>query len=154
MSDVSILSPWNCFYKEVECLFEDDPEVKVVIEDKHVKLYVSTADKAEALEEILPTEKVFGNVVVKITVYPPNFSNMSDAEIYEKAFSGNNKFVYVKVDEGDLGRPSRTYVCFSRMAAQYYSDNLKDVNRNTNLLVEDLVRRIVDETAETSFCTV
>ena len=71
---MKLSSPWVEFYREIEALFAQDDEVKVVYEEEknEVKLYVENARKADALAQLLPTEKTFGNVVLKITVIPAN----------------------------------------------------------------------------------
>ena len=59
---LNLSAPWIEFYHKVETLFDPDPNVAVVYDDaaKIIKLYVDGTDKANALEKLLPKEKVFG----------------------------------------------------------------------------------------------
>ena len=74
MKNVKLITPWVNFYREIEALFKDDPAIKIDMDDETytLKLYVDGALKAEALGILLPAEKTFGNVTMKIEVIPAN----------------------------------------------------------------------------------
>lgn len=75
MARLKISAPWVLFYRKIEALFKNDPEVRVIFDDEEscdVKLYVENAGKADALMKLLPTVKDFGNVLLTVTVIPAN----------------------------------------------------------------------------------
>ena len=74
MSKLGLSSPWVNFYRELEALFAKDPEVKVVYDEEKndVKLYVDNLAKADALAQLLPVERTFGNITITVTVIPAN----------------------------------------------------------------------------------
>ena len=74
MAIIKKSSPWVTYYREVDALFERDKEVFVVFDEENteLKLYVNNQDKAEAIRHLMPLEKKFGNVVLKIDVIPSN----------------------------------------------------------------------------------
>lgn len=67
MSNLKISSPWVNYYHEIDALFGLDPEIRVDINEGEntVTLYVDNAEKAEAIAQLLPAERAFGNVTVK-----------------------------------------------------------------------------------------
>ena len=54
MAKIGLSSPWVVYYREVNALFGQDPEIHVVFdEDKNeLKLFVDNSSKAEALREL------------------------------------------------------------------------------------------------------
>jgi len=142
--------PWMNYYKELNELFKRDPEVKVEYnkEDHTISIYVETNTKAEALAILLPQEKRFGNVAVKIKIIPAN-DNKNMASIFRSAFEGNGAFKYIDLDSDS------TYLVFDNKVVQYYSDNLADVNRNTSTLYQDIADRVFKDTPHNGihFCT-
>ena len=153
---LKIISPWNLFYNEMYELFRFDKEVSINIDEENytVKLYVDNLDKADALSRILPAEKVFGNITVKISVYPPNLNEVSKAELYAKAFSKNNAFERAVCNDVDGFGPGLTYVVFKKDVVQYYSDNLRDINGYTSTLYQNIAADIFGtENPDVAFCT-
>lgn len=53
--NLTLVSPWVIFYKEIEAMFQRDPEVRVTFDNDNrvIKLLVESGDKAEALSKIL-----------------------------------------------------------------------------------------------------
>ena len=62
MANMKLSPPWCIFYREIQALFGDDPEVHVVYDEQAeiVKVYVDNDEKAEVLSQLLPTKKMFG----------------------------------------------------------------------------------------------
>ena len=73
MANLKLAAPWTIYYEEIKALFSSDPDIQISIDDdeKVVKLYVTGTEKAEALEKLLPAEKVFGNITVRTEVVRP-----------------------------------------------------------------------------------
>ena len=92
MENVKMYSPWVVFANEVAELFKRDAEVHVDYsdDDLQLKVYVDNQDKYEALSRLLPQEKEFGNVTLKISVIPANnnYDEASEVELLKKAFNG------------------------------------------------------------------
>jgi len=152
---LGLTTPWNFLYKEFEALFKDDPEVTINYtfnEDEYViKLHVDNIEKADALLVLMPKEKVFGNVTVKIEVIPAN-KRKSLIETFNAAFKGNpavNQCVTVKDYTGsDIG-----YVCFKNKVVQFFTDNLQDINGNHSTLYETIAKDIFHDRLGVFFCT-
>lgn len=154
MSDkIKLSPPWYNFYREVMALFGEDPDINVVFDEDNnvIKLYVENHDKADALEQILPKEKSFGNVSVYIEVIPKN-KEMSTADLYRKAFEGNPAYSFTATIDGIMTNPLH-YVVFKNRVVQYWNDNLGDINGNTSTLYEIIARDIFDGTNNVCFNT-
>lgn len=145
-------SPWVEFYREIEALFVQDPEVKVVYEEEknEVKLYVENARKADALTQLLPAEKTFGNVTIKVTVIPANDVMVSKADLLAEAFDGNPALSYVQHVDAVMG--AFEYAVFQNKVVQFFDDNLADINGNKSTLYENIARDVFDDIG-VFFCT-
>lgn len=150
---IKLSPPWYNFYREVMALFGEDPDINVVFDEDNnvIKLYVENHDKADALEQILPKEKSFGNVSVYIEVIPKN-KEMSTADLYRKAFEGNPAYSFTATIDGIMTNPLH-YVVFKNRVVQYWNDNLGDINGNTSTLYEIIARDIFDGTNNVCFNT-
>ncbi len=147
--------PWVTYYSEIKALFAKDPEIKVVFdqEDYVISVYVKNAAKAEALEHILPVEKAFGNVSVKIAVIPANDARRGDKYegLYETAFDGNPVLAYVQRVDCPLG--SFTYIVWGCDIIQFFDDNLGDVAGNQSMLCADAAKDVFDPVVGVCHCT-
>ena len=145
-------APWVQFYREVEALFSKDPEVKVTYNDDEttIKLLVENHDKAEALEALLPSEKTFGNITVRICVIPANNTAKSELDLVKTAFKGNPALAYVMDTETVFG--TMNYVVFEREVVQYYNDDIGDVDGKKSTLYEDIARNVLN-TKGIHYCT-
>lgn len=156
MKKLGLSSPWITYWHEIEELFGHDPEISVVYEEdeKTVKLYVRNSAKAEALTQLLPPEKTFGNVKLKIEVVPANVGEMKIGELYEVAFKDNPVFSYVSGGD-NIMTEDMTYVVFRNRVVQFFNDNLNDINGNTSTLYENIARDVFEDVVEpgTCFCT-
>lgn len=71
---LKLAAPWVAYFNEVKALFGDDPEIKLEYNNDNyeIKMYVDNQEKADALTQLIPAEKAFGNIVVKTIVIPSN----------------------------------------------------------------------------------
>lgn len=159
MAKLELSAPWYIRVRQLEELFKFDDEVHVVFdEQKHeVKLYVDDADKASALEVLLPQEYNFGDYNLFITVIPANdeaefnVNILSKDYLYEMAFNCNPVFSFAKTVQ--LGTNTLTYVVFAKMVAQFFTDDLSDAYGNCSTLYQEIAKDIFGEAEGVSFCT-
>lgn len=154
MANVKLSAPWMNFYREVVALFGDDPEIKIVFDedDLVIRLLVEDAIKADALAQLLPAEKEFGNVVVKISVIPANQMQPSKISLIKTAFHGNPAFSYAASAEGIFTNPIH-YVVFANKVVQYFNDDLGDVNGNRSTLYQDIAADVIGSGEGICYCT-
>ena len=161
MSEVGLQSPWVTFVEEVKELFKNDPEVHVEYDGQYdgqyeLKLFVDNDDKYDALTKILPSVKVFGNVVLNITLVPANAEGAEEedlGELFEKAFAGNPALAFVAKQEDPAVGPVATYVVFKKEVVQFYNDDLSDYFRNKNTLYQDIAGNVFGRDLGVCFCT-
>lgn len=165
MASLKMISPWVKYYREVDAMFKKDSEVHVVYDEDSMKLlvYVNDQAKAEALDVLLPTEKTFGNVTLKISVVPRNKPdrralNCSDDDpkyygrLFRAAFCGNQAFCDVIPIDGVFGFYA-AYVIFAKEVVQYYSDDIGDFFGLTSTLYQDIALDIFKELPGVFYCT-
>ena len=153
MKKQKISPPWVTFYKEMDALFGEDPEIEVKYDAASytVALYVDNPEKADALTVLLPEEKVFGNVTVKIKVLPANKLTVN-VTLFQKAFEGNPAFAFVKT----AGTPffdSFRYVVFKNRVVQFFNDDIRSVYGVKSTLYEDIARDVFADFDGIFFCT-
>ena len=153
MENTKLSAPWITFVHELEALFAEDSEVKVKYDDETniVKLYVSDTDKATALEKLIPAEKKFGNITVKVEVIPPNADEFTKEELFNKAFDGNGALAYTASYDNPLGH--FTYIVFGKKVVQFFNDQLDDVNGNKSMLYQDIASDVFGEGHGVFYCT-
>lgn len=144
--------PWIEHARKIYALFGSDPQIKIIYDsDKpEVKLLVSDATKAQALAEILPISKSFGNVELAITVVPPNVNTNPD--FLAAAFEGNPAFKEV-VCIGDVFSNPVSYVILSNQVVQYFNDDLGSADGVHSALYEEIARDILELGDGVLFCT-
>lgn len=149
---MKLSAPWVTFYRELEALFAYDEEVKVTYDEEavEVKIYVDNMRKADALTELLPTEKVFGNVTLKINVVPSN-KVLTKADLISEAFNGNPALAYIQHVDSLIG--SFDYAVFEPKVVQFYNDNMQDLNGLKSTLYEDIAKDVFGEDISVFFCT-
>lgn len=150
---MTIVSPWVEYYRELEALFAQDKEVKVVFDDeaKEVKLLVDNGRKADALAKLLPAEQTFGNVTLKVAVVPSN-EEETTVQLLEDAFHNNPALVCtmsVPTPFGDIV----DYAVFEGRVVQYKADNMADPYGTKSTLYQDIARDVFGERAAAFFCT-
>lgn len=150
---VKVAPPWVTFARKVHKLFECDPEVKVEWndEDRALKLYVNSDEKADALETLLPEEKTFGNVKMTITVIPANVEEPTVWELFQTAFKGNSAVSFMEAIDG-MGFHAG-YVVFQPEVVQYYNDNIADIYGIESTLYQDIAKEVFEDHAGVFFCT-
>ena len=155
MALLKLSSPWMNYYHEISAFFKEDPDVKIIydMDENEIKLYVEDNKKAVALSELLPTERVFGNVTLKITVVLPNsYSRIPSEQLFDVALKNNLALSFIKTVQGVLSN-SLCYVVFVNKVVQYYNDNLGDYYGNCSTLYENIARDIFNEVEGVFFCT-
>ena len=151
--NVKMAPPWVQYANAVNAMFGKDKEVEVVYnnDDKTLKLLVENPVKADALQQLLPVQKEFGNVVLKITVIPAN-KEMTKAQLYQAAFSNNPALRDVVPVEGVFTNPI-LYVIFAKEVVQYYNDDLSDAHGNRNTLYQEIAKEIFNHQDGVMYCT-
>ena len=150
---VGLASPWVTYARKIYELFGADPDIQVIFneEENDIKLYVEDTAKAEALTELLPEMKEFGEVILTITIVPAN-EKQSKVKLFRKAFEGNPIVSYIETVE-DLFSNPLSYVVFENEVVQFFNDNLGDIHGLTSTLYENIARDIFDDTEGILFCT-
>lgn len=153
MSDVKLSAPWIQYVNAVKALFEKDKEVDVVYDDDAnlLKLFVEESSKAEALSELLPTEKNFAGVTLKINVIPAN-TKESAAMKFAKAFRGNPILKDTLTISEAFSNPL-TYFIFAKEVVQYYNDDLSDPHGLRSTLWQVVANDVFDDHDGVIFCT-
>ena len=145
-------APWIDFYHEVKALFDEDPDVNVIYDydNYEVTLYVEDSKKADALSNILPKSKQFGDVIIKLSVVPANSLKKSKLSSFEEAFKGNNAVSYIKSVSGLF---DMDYVVFKKKVVQYYNDDISDINGLCSTLYQTIAEHIFEDCSGVYFCT-
>lgn len=160
MDKLKISPPWQTFAKKVEALFENDAEIEVDMIDDEAKVLnidVYSTKKYEALIQLLPRTKTFGNVVLNIEIN--NMTALNDgkvnyAELFGTLFEGNVSAKNV-VTVKDLTGTEHVFVIFYPEVKQFFNDNLFDYNGFWTGLSQDIAAEVFEEAAENRvhFCT-
>ena len=156
MALLKLSAPWETYYKELNELLKKDKEIHVIYDREYqsIDIYVENEAKAEALAELLPQSKHFGNVELTIAVIPANKCNRrcSKGSIYEDAFYNNPVVDNIVSIENIMSNPI-TYVIFHREIVQYYNDDLGDANGVCTTLYQDIAKRVLEDREGAFFCT-
>lgn len=150
---LTLSSPWVTYYKKIEALFAQDDDVKVIYDESEntVKLLVDGTDKANALSQLMPSEKVFGNVTLKICVVPANTMNDSKIGLFKKAFEGNKSISKIKSTTD--GTFDFNYIVFNREVVQFPNDDISDINGNYSTLYQEIAKDVFENHEGIYFCT-
>jgi len=151
-NNLKLSPPWVTYVSELKALFGEDPDIRIEYRDDtyEVKLFVDGADKADALSELLPAQRVYGNVVFSTTVAPANGLETGTAGLIEKAFKGNPALSDIMCVPTPFGEMQ--YVMFRKKVVQYYNDELCDPHGNVSTLYEDIARDVFGD-SDVFFCT-
>lgn len=144
MKELKLSAPWVVYFRQIESLFGEDPEIKVEFDEENieVKLFVENESKADAIAKLLPMSKKFGNVELKITVIPANAENWK-AQIVSEAFKGNPAVVDIKTIKIEEMSNPMCFVIFKKEVVQYFSDNAGDYHGLTSTLYQDLAKELI-----------
>ena len=165
MADIrlKLSPPWITYTNMLEALFDGDPLIAFNIGEDEDGPCVTLAvggrgDKATAIRKLLPEEKKFGNVTLKINV-DGTFSNrafVSPKELFEVAFENNPAFAYcvAPVDEGYFF-VDFVYVVFKNCVVQFFNDNLNDAHGLLSTLYQDIAAEIFADAnlPQVHYCT-
>lgn len=157
MAIIKKSAPWVTYYREVNELFKKDKDVFVVFDEENVelKIYVKDQIKASAIQYLMPTEKEFGNVVLKIDVIPANGKELREVStsnivtIACDAFRDNDA-VYMVTDVRAVF--DLVYVIFRKEVVQFFDDNIGDINGNCSTLYEVIARDVFEDIG-IKYCT-
>lgn len=153
MNDVrlKISPPWVTYVNKLQALFDGDPQIAFNIDYQNMKVVLATnnGDKAAALLRLLPEQKVFGNVILKVIVDCDHISNLAfptPKALFDTAFSGNPAYAYSTspIDEG-YWFFSMTYVVFKNCVVQFFNDNLNDCHGLISTLYQDIAAEIFED---------
>lgn len=178
MANLKLSAPWEITYKKINAMFEEDPEVNVIIDRdvntvnlyadnavsdtidiyvNTVKLYVNNANKAYALNELLKKSYDYGPVELKVIVVPTSKGNATatgwkGTVLYRAAFYRNPIFEYA-VDGPAVFTNPITYVVFHPQVIQYFTDDLGDINGYHSTLAQDIAKDIFEDRDGVFYCT-
>ena len=150
--NIKLAPPWITYYHEVKALFEKDEEVKITYNEENYELsiYVENGRKADALTQLFPTEKEFGNVKMKIKVIPANLGT-NYSQLFADAFYGNS--AVKEIDNFDTVFGPMSYVVFNREVVQFYNDQMDDINGNKSTLYQEIAKDVFEDHQGVYFCT-
>lgn len=154
MKNLKIVSPWVNYFREIEALFGDDPDIVIDFDEQapEIVLHVIGVDKADAITQLLPAEKQFGNVVLMIKVVPANPIERTRTQLFKDAFKGNPAFSYAATVSG-VSSNDFNYVVFKNKVVQYWNDDLSDVNGQCSTLYQEIAKDVFGEEEGVYFCT-
>lgn len=163
MMKLRIEAPWYTYQKKIKALFERDPEIMVceVVEsekedeDYCFSIEVKNHEKFIALDRLLPTIRVFGNVVLRIYLYDLENEaiNNPTVNLYETLFKGNKivKDIRTLTDVHGFGH---SFVRFEPEVVQFFDDDISDYSGNWSGLAQDIAKEVFEGTNwEIGFCT-
>ena len=149
MAKLNLSPPWVVYYRKLSAFFREDSEVKITYDDieQEIKLYVDNAEKAVALENLLPSEQVFGNVTLYVTIVPANKTTFDSVKAAYSTNSSdiihicfNNKAVTgIKLVDGIMTN-RMTFVIFKKEVVQYFTDDIGDYHGICSTLYQEIGR--------------
>lgn len=152
MSDVrlKILPPWTIAIRKFEALFDGDPQIacncNFTGSNPSIVLACNNGDKVTALQQILPSEIIFGNIKMTVAVdgVPSNKAFTSKVDLFNTAFKGNPAYAYAvcPAEEG-YQWIGTTYVVFKNCVVQFAADNLNDCHGIISTLYETIADEIL-----------
>lgn len=153
MESMKKSSPWVSYVHKLEALFGQDPEISMTYSDESrvMTMFVGNPKKAEALQRLIPSEVVFGNVTLTINIIPCNEEYRSDV-LFKMAFDGNPVFKDAVVITQMYSNPM-TYVVFAKEVAQYWDDNLGDPHGNVSTLYQNIADDLLKHIDGVMYCT-
>ena len=149
MNHLRLSAPWYNYVHKIGVLFEGDTLLKLRFDENNLVLTIESidndGDKVAALLKLLPAEKTFGDITVKIKILgtPTDRVFRSNRELFEAAFKNNNAFGYCvcAADDGSYYF-SGTYVVFKNTVVQFYCDNLADPRGIISTLYADIAAEV------------
>lgn len=156
-TQLKIVSPWVDHYRKIEAMFKNDPDIRIEFDndDRIVKLFIDGQDKYDALSQLLPEEKVFGAVTLKIQLIPDNKLSQKKIDLFRKAFNGNPVVVATPTVPRSATGSSNDfdYVVFKKEVVQYHNDTLADPHGTCSTLYQSIADDIFIGREGVYFCT-
>lgn len=159
-TNLKLSAPWEIYCRKVQALFSKDPEIAVSDITQRGGTRVMTIqtcnmDKYNALMQVLPTVKYFGDAALQIDIRVPNEDEFKPdlQNLMEDLFDGNEAVDRVVTSLDPFGS-TQTYVMFKPEIVQFFNDNIRDYNGICTTVAEDLARDVLEKDAEqVNFCT-
>lgn len=150
---LKLSAPWTVYFRQIQALFKQDPEVQVFFneDNEEIEILVDNSTKADALSKLLPTEKSFGNVTVKVTIVPGN-KKKAPVNLVHDAFD-DNKSVSMIYEAQTVFGDIWTFVVFKKEVIQFFNDNMTDLHGICSTLMEDIAREILNTKDYLFYCT-
>lgn len=168
MAQLKLAPAWDIYYQKINAMFKDDVRATVIYDRDNlkIKIYITDQKKAEALDQLLEHEHMFGNQKLTVDVIPANSDEKAPEPynskrsryyvyptlIWDDAFYGNPLYSYSRKFTGIYTNPL-TYVVFMPTVVQYYTDSLNDINGFSTTLAQEIAKDIFVEQEGTFFCT-
>ena len=155
MATLNLTTPWVEYYRKVDAIFKNDPEVNILYNNdtKEIRIFVNNGAKANAIDTLLPDTVKFGNVELSITVIPSNGEKLEiPRSLYSVAFTGNSAVERIEIVDGLFNHPL-TYIIFKKEVVQYFNDDLGDYFGKRSTLYETLAQEIFNPQEGVYFCT-
>lgn len=150
-------SPWVLYVNEIKAFFKGDKDVEVIFDEdtNTVKLLVNGAEKADALTQLLPAKKQFGNVTLTIQIIPANRFEPNKLDLFRKAFADNPIVTdYISIPKEITGFANDfNYLVFKKEVVQYHNDSLNDPHGNCSTLYQNIAEEVFDNYSGVYFCT-
>ena len=154
MKKTKLSAPWVVFYRKIEALFSEDPDVSVRFdeEDMNVIVRVKGTEKAAAIAALLPISRTFGDVKARVTVVPANSDDVHNLlDILRKAFDGNKALEYVTHEKTMFGEMN--YAVFANKVVQFFNDDISDLHGVCSTLYQDLAKDLLCTGSAVKWCT-
>ena len=153
MDKVNLSAPWYTFVHELTALFGEDPDIKIIFDSDayEVKLFVENQRKADALMQLLPEEKDFGNVKLKVMVVPADNQEDPIVTAMSAAFEGNPVLNDIRTISSVIG--TFNYAVFRKEVVQFYNDQLDDLHGNKSMLFQEIARDVLGDHVGIFYCT-
>lgn len=162
MAKLNLSPPWVVYYRKLSAFFKEDSEVRITYDDieQEIKLYVDNAEKAVALENLLPSEQNFGNVTLYITIVPANQTTFDSVKAgystkmtdIVRALINNKAVTGIKIVDGIMTN-KMVFVIFRKEVVQWFSDDIGDYHGICSTLYQDLAKEIFGNIDGVFFCT-
>ena len=148
--------PWITYFHKVQALFEKDNSITVDFDESNCCLNIivkEDIEKGEAIQKLFPSEKVFGNNIMKInvvTIQEPK--QIPTAQIFANAFK-NNPVVEDVINKSDILRNDQTYIMFQNKVVQFFNDDIYDYNGVCTTLYQNIAKDVFKDFADVHYCT-
>lgn len=148
MNDVrlKLSPPWITYVNMLELMFDGDPQLAFNINYDNLVVAIagSNGEKNAALQHLLPTEKKFGNITLKIVIDGPiaNITFPTQKSLFDTAFKGNPAYAYSVTPSDNFWFYGATYVVFKNCVVQFFNDNLNDCHGIVSTLYQDIAAEL------------